>query len=252
MKTKNTLLKVSIISLSVLLVLVLVLLTTRAYFTATRGGSGTITISSANITIDYTGFYNNQETPEKWERDVELKLFEKTSGLPGDKIDLPSNATIGVNASSDVFYARVKLAYKFYNVSINEETSQEIETEIPVAESDINKIIVEPENVFGTNWIKTQALNQNWYYYSADGVNISLLDTGENKQKQLFGRVDENDNNLSYVEMALHGYLPGATDKKESGGYVYNDIEVTRVKVYLVIEALQKEANLDTEGWKLV
>lgn len=238
-KTKSKILLASVLALLVMFAAALLMALTGAYYSITREATGFLTLNNG-VLLDYSGFYNNSEQTE-WGKSAELKLFQITdnSVLPGQKINVPA-ANIGANAKSSKFYARVKLQYKFYK----QETSSKGETtdvEVSITdENEIKKIIGHSSDFFSTNFVSS---DDGWNYYSVDGKTPATLSSSDGL-KSLF---TEN----ATINVGIFGYLKNDTNKAESGGFKYNGDEITSIRVVLVVDTLEGEANLSNENWEI-
>ena len=220
--------KVAIVALAVLLCLAIALGITGAWYKAQRNATGTIELDQG-IIIDYSGFSANA-TQTKWEKGVDLLLFEQsTEGiLPGETIDI-NDASIGANAGSIDFYARYKLTYKFYS---------DVEGNTPVDLANPADLIT----VTGLNGSDWTLSGDGYYYYAADGA-LKAFKPADGL-KALFG-----------TDAAFHieGKNFVGIEDGEGGAFVVDaTTSISRIEVYLTLEALQAtEDAVADEAWAL-
>ena len=231
-KRKNGL-KVAAITIALLLCLALAVGITGAWYQAQRQATGTLSMDQG-IIIDYKGF---GQTPDEgiWSRDTTTTflLFDETNAQPGEEITVNA-AGIRANEKSVNFYARVKLTYKFYNVS------GETETEVTLA--NISDLITTSANFFGTNWVDGGGADG--YYYYATGSTLNKFEKGTQTFVDLFA---------TDAKFVIEGAgFTGADNDGESGGFKINDTtSINKIEVYLTLETLQGDADPAAEGWKI-
>lgn len=234
-KRKNGL-KVAAITIALLLCLALAVGITGAWYQAKRQATGTLSMDQG-IIIDYKGF---GQTPDEgiWTRDTTTTflLFGETNAQPGQNI--PVNAAgIRANENSVNFYARVKLSYKFYNVS------GETETEVTLANT--SDLITTSANFFGTNWV--DGGSSDGYYYYATGTTLNKFEKGATTFVDLFA---------TDAKFVIEGAeFAGADNDGESGGFKIDDTtSINKIEVYLTLETLQGDATAEQAkalGWKI-
>ena len=234
-KRKNGL-KVAAITIALLLCLALAVGITGAWYQAKRQATGTLSMDQG-IIIDYKGF---GKTPDEgiWTRETTTTflLFDETNAQPGQNI--PVNAAgIRANENSVNFYARVKLTYKFYNVS------GETETEVTLANT--SDLITTSANFFGTNWV--DGGSSDGYYYYATGSTLNKFEKGATTFVDLFA---------TDAKFIIEGAgFTGADNNGESGGFKINETtSINKIEVYLTLETLQGDATAEQVkalGWKI-
>ena len=227
-KRKNGL-KIAAITIALLLCLALAVGITGAWYHAKRQATGTLSMDQG-IIIDYKGFNKPGDEWSKWERTATLPLFSITDAQPGQNI--PVNAAgIRANAKSVNFYARVKLSYKFYNVS------GKTETEVTLA--DATKLIKMSSDFFGTNWVQSQ--NNDGYYYYGSGTTLNTFKKTETTFVNLFA---------TDAKFVIEGAgFTGADNNGEGGGFVVGNTSINKIEVLLTLETLQGDADSAAEGW---
>ena len=237
-KRKNGL-KVAAITIALLLCLALAVGITGAWYQAKRQATGTLSMDQG-IIIDYKGF---GKTPDEgiWTRDTTTKflLFSETNAQPGEQIAVNA-AGIRANEKSVNFYARVKLSYKFYNVS------GETETEVTLANT--SDLITTSADFFGTNWV--DGGSSDGYYYYATGSMLNKFEKGAAATTHF---VDLFATDAKFV---IEGAgFTGANNNGESGGFKIDDTtSINKIEVYLTLETLQGDVQteeLKTMGWKI-
>ena len=234
MKIKtNKGLKVTIIAVVLLLCLALAIGITGAFYQAKRQATGTLSMDQG-IIIDYKGF---GKTPNEgiWSREnkTTFLLFGETNAQPGEQIAVNA-AGIRANEKSVNFYARVKLSYKFYNVS------GETETEVTLANT--NDLITTSGNFFGTNWVEFG----DGYFYYATGSTLNKFEKGTQTFVDLFA---------TDAKFIIEGAgFTGANNNGEGGGFVDGTTSINKIEVYLTLETLQGDATAEQAkelGWKI-
>ena len=237
-KSKNGL-KVVIIAIALLLCLALAIGITGAFYQAKRQATGTLSMDQG-IIIDYKGF-NGSETGETWERGTTFELFSTKAGevQPGAHIKVNA-ASIRANEKSVNFYARVKLSYKFYNVS------GKTETEVTLANT--SDLITTSANFFGTNWV--DGGSSDGYFYYTTGSTLNKFEKGAAATTP-FVNLFATD-----AKFVIEGAeFTGADNNGESGGFKIDDTtSINKIEVYLTLETLQGDATAEQAkalGWKI-
>ena len=236
-KRKNGL-KIAAITIALLLCLALAVGITGAFYQAKRQATGTLSMDQG-IIIDYKGF---DKTPDEgiWTREnkTTFLLFDETNAQPGEQIAVNA-AGIRANEKSVNFYARVKLSYKFYNVS------GETETEVTLANT--SDLITTSANFFGTNWVDGGGTDG--YYYYATGLTLNKFEKGA-AATMPFVNLFATD-----AEFVIEGEnFTGATSNGEGGGFVVGETSINKIEVYLTLETLQGDATAEQAkalGWKI-
>ena len=230
-------LKIAAITIALLLCLALAVGITGAWYQAQRQATGTLSMDQG-IIIDYKGFDKTGDEWSKWERTATLPLFTTTNAQPGEQITVNA-AGIRANEKSVNFYARVKLTYKFYNVS------GETETEVTLANT--SDLITTSPNFFGTNWVDGGSTDG--YYYYATGSTLNKFEKGAAATTPFVNLFADG----AYLEIAGENFV-GADNNGEGGGFVVGDTSINKIEVYLTLETLQGDATAEQAkdlGWKI-
>lgn len=202
---------------------------TGAWYEARRTATGTVNLDQG-IKIAYSGFANNEDLTE-WDKDVELTLFETTSGVPKAEIAVPAARIAKVdNAKVIDFYVRAKVTYQYKLYATADRTVEDTlytATELGVADT----AIVATGLTFDAAW---KAGAEGYYYYT-DGSALKALPT---TATAIF---DGNDMVLADWTSEFGGPLV-TVDEAER--------EVATIVVTLTLEAIQPEG-ATAEGWTL-
>lgn len=261
MKSKNFVLKLSLIVVAILLLFSAVIFASIAYFSGVRHGTGTMKFDSG-LAVDYYGFADGSiDNDVVWDKSADIKLFKVSatsdSVVPNQQINIPS-ANIGVNEDSINFFARAKIEYRFYDdINGGEEhliLDRAVENSNVITDY-AGVFSQSAASLFTTNWVLS---NDGWYYYSLDGTPTLILKDDNNTSTTGDGPVAVFNGN-SYITMSIHpNYLSqNAGERVEKGGYPYTsydgtESEIKRIEATLVLDVIQGDANLISAGWQVV